>query len=116
MNILVVEEDLLYREMLQVTLERFGHRVESLQSEAQCLRRIGETVFDLVLVSPYVRHTAGRDLLEAITRESATPVIALDDSPASHQTIATVLPKPFRDIDLLGILARVETVKRAKGV
>jgi len=75
-HILVVNVQRSLRQTISITLSRAGHTVDQAESGAEAVRRIDETLYDLVLTDLKMEEVDGMAVLEAVkARDSETEVL-----------------------------------------
>src|SRR5579859_3349871 len=77
-SVLIIDDEAAIRESLETLLEMEGYAVESAESGAEGLARIGERSFDLVLLDLALPDRSGMDLLAEIhARDSQLSIIMI---------------------------------------
>ncbi|GLH74961.1 acetoacetate metabolism regulatory protein AtoC [Geothrix limicola] len=107
-RILVVDDDLAIREMVAMTLEKSGYRVERTDGFAAARAAIREQRPDLIVSDIYMPGGTGLDLLEEVRALPDPPPMILMTAKGSIETAASAmkdgvfdyLAKPF-DLDLM---------------
>ncbi|MDE2584929.1 MAG: response regulator, partial [Betaproteobacteria bacterium] len=119
LNILVVEDDPIGRQLAQHVLSRVGHRVATADSGPAALAAIGDERFDLVLMDLQMPGMTGIDTTQAIRRREAStgrhlPVIALtaramaeDGRRCLMAGMDACLIKPIQPVDLIRAIERL---------
>lgn len=119
LNILVVEDDPIGRQLAQHVLSRVGHRVATADSGPAALAAIAEGRFDLVLMDLQMPGMTGIDTTRAIRRREAStgrhlPVIALtaramaeDGRRCLMAGMDACLIKPIQPVDLIRAIERL---------
>lgn len=87
-SVLVIEDDVRLRRMVQMTLEREGLVVTGAGSGEEGLRHLGEQAFDVVLLDLMLPGQDGFEVCRAIRRTSDTPVIMVTARSDSHDVVA----------------------------
>ena len=114
-NVLIVEDDVLIRNLLVKTLSEAGHRVAGADSVSDSLKLLDEIDFDLVLLDLLLPDGSGLDVVTASKRLAAPPEIVIITGYADHELIdkiramlpyVTVLNKPIRLEALLQLSGR----------
>ena len=115
-KILVIEDEVAIRDLLEMVLKRENFRVKTAENGAAGLMEIGAFEPDLVLLDLMLPDYSGYDLCREIVRKSTIPVIMLS---AKNETIDKVLglelgaedyiTKPF---DIRELIARINVVLR----
>ncbi len=119
-RILVVDDDLAIREMVALTLEKSGYRVERAEGYAAGRSAIRERSHDLIISDIYMPGGTGLDLLAEVRTLTDPPPMILMTAKGSIETAASALQdgvfdylaKPF-DLDLL--LERVQAALTPRG-
>ena len=124
-QILLVDDDDMFRPMLQAMLERQGHQVISAQNGDQALARHREERCDLVITDIIMPDKEGLETIRALVRENpAVRIIAMSGggrtSAADYLSLAkrfgaaALLTKPFSGQELAdaigAVLARPDSV------
>jgi PAS domain S-box-containing protein len=112
-TVLVVEDNVLDRELLVETLARAGYAVETAATGAEAIARCKERSFDAVTLDLLLPDMSGLDLLASLRtngRARQTPVIVVTVA-ADHRLIAAfavhdVIEKPLEPATLLHALER----------
>ena len=119
LNILVVEDDPIGRQLAQHVLCRVGHRVATADSGAAALAAIAEGRFDLVLMDLQMPGMTGIDTTRAIRRREMStgrhlPVIALtaramaeDGRRCLMAGMDACLIKPIQPVELIQAIERL---------
>ncbi len=79
-TILLIEEDVMLREIMLFRLELLGHRVESFESGDEALTWLVDQLPDAILVGHYLPDMGGVELIDRLSndlRTSETPVMLL---------------------------------------
>lgn len=79
-TILLIEEDVMLREIMLFRLELLGHRVESFESGDEALTWLADQLPDAILVGQYLPDMGGVELIDRLSndlRTSETPVMLL---------------------------------------
>jgi DNA-binding response OmpR family regulator len=115
-NILVIEDDATFLDLLRVHLSGAGHQVRTAEDAAIGLRSVIADPPDIILLDIYVPYLDGFELLEALRLDPAsrnTPVIVLtgrgdDDtySKAQRFGVADYFTKPIQSELLLASIAK----------
>ena len=113
-RVLIVENDLLIRRLLVVTLERDGLEVEAVHDGAEALERILSGRFGVVLLDLMLPHLSGYDIMDACARAFVHPrplffvTTAFDAAfrqPLDPTIVTAVIRMPF-DISVLREIVR----------
>jgi two-component system, NtrC family, response regulator HydG len=75
-QVLVVDDQRTLRQTLSITLSRAGHAVDEAASGAEAIRRVDETLYDLVITDLKMEEVDGLAVLEAVkARDADTEVL-----------------------------------------
>ncbi len=121
-HILVVDDDLRLRSLLQRFLRESGYLVSVAKDAADARTLIAEYKFDLLIVDIMMPNETGLQFLETLRKTSRVPVILLTAMGETADRIAGLelgaddyLPKPFEPKELLlrlkNILKRAPKIK-----
>ncbi len=90
-NILVVDDERSICEMLEITLRKEGHKVETVDSGGRAKKKIDSALFDVVVTDIKMPNTSGIDVLRyshAVSPDTAVVLItAVDDLEAAVQAV-----------------------------
>jgi len=107
-GILVIDDSIVIRKMVELALESEDFILEAATSGKEGLKKLDEIKPDLVILDLMLPDINGIDLLKTIKASLGIPVIMLSgkDSPqmiekAKAEGADAFLPKPFRDEDLV---------------
>jgi two-component system KDP operon response regulator KdpE len=76
-RVLIVDEDPQIRRFLGISLGTCGHRVVEADNVAEGLRLGQGRKFDLIILEPGLSDMKGQEVISAIRRRSAVPIIVL---------------------------------------
>ncbi|SEH51266.1 response regulator [Magnetospirillum fulvum] len=77
-RVLVVDDDPLYRELVETMLIRGGHSVIGVDNGQKCLSKLGEESFDIVITDLFMPLRDGVETIVAIRGSgNATPIIGM---------------------------------------
>ncbi len=119
LHILVAEDNLVNRTLVERSLTKAGHRVRSVEDGRQVMAELGNGAFDAVLMDVHMPEMDGLEATRRIRQaEAATgrhiPIIALtalavrgDAERCLEAGMDDYIAKPFRPEDLMNALARV---------
>ncbi|MFT5534839.1 MAG: CheY-like chemotaxis protein [Burkholderiaceae bacterium] len=111
-HILVVEDDLQFREMLVHMLKKDGHEVTMASDGMEAMQLLGTLQPDLILTDILMPHMDGVEIILALSQRSSNiPIIAMSGGrraissefnleSASLLGVKAVLAKPFSHADL----------------
>ncbi len=115
-TLLVVDDEVSYRDALDVGLTHEGYRVVTAGSIAEARAAILETTPHLILLDVMLPDGSGIDLCRELTRESTTPVIMVSARTSEVDVVlgleigaADYVTKPYR---LRELVARIRAVLR----
>src|SRR4029077_5457228 len=115
-HVLVVDDDLAVRQLVEEYLGQNEFRVSGCLSSAELMQILGRDVVDLVLLDLRLRGEDGMQLLRQLRAESQIPVIIITGVSEEADRVMGLelgaddyLPKPFSPRELL---ARIRTVLR----
>ena len=116
-HILVIDDDPAIAELLEMTLQSVGHRVDVANSGAEGVRMAGAGEYDLIFSDLGMPDLSGWEVAEQIFRDKpAQPLIlvtgwgaTLEDSELERRGITEVVHKPFDINDLIEVTARTIT-------
>ena len=102
-HILVVDDELSMRELLEVLLQRKGYRVSCAENGKKALSLIEKTDFDLLLCDIRLGDMTGLDVLSYTKKKNADTVVIMISAYASTETAVDAMnigaydyvPKPF---------------------
>ena len=111
-RILVIDDDLSLREMLEVLLRGAGHEVSLAEDGLAGLAAAGKTPFDLVVSDLKMPGLNGLDLLKRLRSEGLTmPLILVSAFARPDMAVEAMrggaydfIPKPFKPHDLLAVV------------
>lgn len=121
MNILVIEDDLMTRKIIEKTLQQPGHFVTSSLSAKDALETLKTQDFDVILIDIHMPDMNGIKLIEKIRNElnCITPVAILTRDKA-ESTVRKAFEagaddyiiKPFNEHELLERLNKLKNKKK----
>ncbi|HZQ92237.1 MAG TPA: sigma-54 dependent transcriptional regulator [Terriglobales bacterium] len=76
-NILVCDDERSICEMLEITLRKDGHRIETVNSGEAAKRKIDSALYDIILTDIKMPHTNGIDVLKHARRSSPETAVVL---------------------------------------
>ena len=117
-TILVVEDEVMVRDMIEKVLRRAGYGVLLASEGQQAIRYINETGIDLIITDLFMPEMDGIELVVHLREQSrAIPVIAISGAlsgqcedllrAAGQLGAALTLQKPFRVPDLLAAVSQL---------
>ena len=122
-SILIAEDDAVMRNVIKVSLERNGFRVEAVGDGMAALRSFGESQYDLVILDIRMPEMDGYELCRQLRKRTTVPIIIvtsesdIDDVVNGYELGADIyVTKPFRPNELVlrveALLRRVEVGKQ----
>ncbi len=120
MRLLVVDDDLVFREELTTLLSDGGHRVESVASAGKALEALEVAEFDVVLSDVRMPRMSGIELLRAVRERWPRVYVVMITGYATVETAVEAmklgafdyLRKPFRSENVQRILELIEEQRR----
>jgi len=124
-HILVVDDELSMRELLELMLNREGYQVTCAEDGRKAIRLLEKNQYDLLLCDIKLGDISGLDVLRASKNSSPDTVVILISAYASTETAVEAMnegaydyvPKPFDKDELLQTLAKaldIRTVEHEK--
>jgi two-component system KDP operon response regulator KdpE len=118
MRILVVDDDLHIRRLLQSTLERGGYAVVEATTAAEALTQTNHTQPDAILLDLGLPDRDGLEIIQLLRKATAAPILIVSAREATDQKVAALdlgaddyVTKPF---DSEEVLARLRAAVRHK--
>lgn len=107
-HILVVDDELSMRELLEVLLAKEGYKVTCAENGRDAIARIKKTVFDLLLCDIRLGDITGIDVLKALKEENRDTVVIMISAYATTEAAVEAMnegaydfvPKPFNNEEL----------------
>ena len=102
-RILVVDDEMMVREAVRLTLSHYGFQVETASSAAEALEKLAQTTVSLVVTDLKMPETSGEELAREIRRrDPLMPIILLTGYPPQLEPVDVdaVILKPFSTADL----------------
>ena len=110
-GILVVDDELPIREMLEMVLHQFGYSVDTAENGQKAMEKIDHTAYDLIITDLKMPIKSGKELLEYVKAEKnlSVPVIGMSGTPwlLEHIGFDAVLVKPFLMLELRNLVKQV---------
>lgn len=114
-KILVAEDDIQMQFAITASLQRAGYQVTVTSDGAQCLQKLDQENFDLIITDQRMPEMTGIELLSALQKREATiPAIMITAHGTINQAVeamqhgaADFLTKPFSMEELLRVVERV---------
>ena len=120
MEVLVIEDDDLLREILELSLTQAGYRVTVARNGREGLRRFGEGRFRVVVCDVGIPDLDGWDVATAVRLGSPAVGVVLmsggfdpHDAPTDHPDGWVTLPKPFDVEALVDVIDRIAAPEEA---
>lgn len=110
-EILVVDDELPIREMLEMVLDQFGYSVETAENGQKAMEKIDQSTYDLIITDMKMPVKSGQELLEFVKAEKnlSVPVVGMSGTPwlLEHIGFDAVLVKPFLMLELKNLVEQV---------
>ena len=118
-HILVVDDELSMRELLEYMLNREGYQVTCAEDGRKAIRLVEKNQYDLLLCDIKLGDISGLDVLRASKKSSQDTVVILISAYASTETAVEAMnegaydyvPKPFDKDELLQTVAKALNIK-----
>ncbi len=118
-HILVVDDELSMRELLEVLLGKEGYKVTCAKNGRDAISMIKKTVFDLLLCDIKLGDITGIDVLKALREENQDTVVIMISAYASTEAAVEAMnegaydfvPKPFDNEELKQTLLNLDYIK-----
>ena len=118
-HILIVDDELSMRELLDVMLSRNGYQVSFAENGKQAVAMVSEARYDLLLCDIRLGDITGLDVLKAAKRKDPDTVVIMISAYATTETAVEAMnlgaydyvPKPFDKNELLATIAKALEVK-----
>ena len=118
-HILVVDDELSMRELLEVMLQREGYTISCAENGQTAIGMLRETTFDLVLCDMRLGDIPGLDVLRAAKREDHHAVVIMISAYATTETAVEAMnlgafdyvPKPFNNEELRQNISKALALK-----
>ena len=113
-HILVVDDELSMRELLEYMLTREGYQVSCAQSGREAISLLGKNTYDLLLCDIRLGDITGLDVLRAAKQHHPDNVVIMISAYATTETAVEAMnegaydyvPKPFDKDELLATIAK----------
>jgi two-component system, NtrC family, response regulator PilR len=126
-HILVVDDELSMRELLEFMLTRTGYKVSCAQNGRTAISMIGKGDYDLLLCDIRLGDITGLDVLKAAKNKNPNTVVIMISAYASTETAVEAMnygaydyvPKPFDNVELKSTIAtalKIKTLDMEKGI
>ncbi len=126
-HILVVDDELSMRELLELMFTREGYRVSCAENGSRAIRMIGEMQFDLVLSDVRLGDVSGIEVLKAAKQANPDTVVIMISAYSTTETAVEAMnegaydyvPKPLDSDELKQTIAKalaLKTVEQEKQV
>lgn len=118
LSVLVIDDDLLMRELLTALLEAEGQQVSTAESQNEALARLSKQPFDAVLTDLHLPDTDIHELISKVREQIAptTALIGISGSEPGREVRALLddfLPKPFSTDEFFEAVMRAKEPKDA---
>lgn len=108
-TILVVDDSVVIRKMVEIALENENYDIVSVATGKDALNYLDETDPDLIILDIMLSDMNGLDVLKAIKASKQIPVVMLSAKDTPRETTKAkqlgaddFIPKPFKDEELVG--------------
>jgi two-component system response regulator PilR (NtrC family) len=124
-HILIVDDELSMRELLDYMLKREGYRVDCAENGRRAVALVGQNNYDLLLCDIRLGDISGLDVLRACKKHHPGTVVIMISAYASTETAVEAMnegaydyvPKPFNKDELLETVAKalkLRTIEQEK--
>jgi two-component system response regulator PilR (NtrC family) len=124
-HILIVDDELSMRELLELMLSREGYRVTCAENGRKAVALVGQSSYDLLLCDIRLGDISGLDVLRACKKDHPGTVVILISAYASTETAVEAMkegaydyvPKPFNKDELMETVAKalkLRTIEQEK--
>jgi two-component system response regulator PilR (NtrC family) len=118
-HILVVDDELSMRELLEVLLNRQGYKISCAENGRKAISMIEKTYFDLLLCDIRLGDITGLDVLRASKKKNQNTVVIMISAYATTETAVEAMnegaydyvPKPFENEELIQTIANALALK-----
>ena len=118
-HILVVDDELSMRELLEVLLTRQGYKISCAENGRKAISMIEKTYFDLLLCDIRLGDITGLDVLRASKKKNQNTVVIMISAYATTETAVEAMnegaydyvPKPFDNEELIQTIANALDLK-----
>ena len=118
-HILVVDDELSMRELLEVLLTRQGYKISCAENGRKAISMIEKTYFDLLLCDIRLGDITGLDVLRASKNRNQNTVVIMISAYATTETAVEAMnegaydyvPKPFENEELIQTIANALALK-----
>ena len=118
-KILVVDDELSMRELLELLLSRAGYAVSCAGSGKEALSMIRDNVYDLVLSDIRLGDMTGLEVLNSAKKKNSSTIVIMISAYASTENAVEAMnlgaydyvPKPFDNVELKGTIAKALEIK-----
>jgi two-component system response regulator PilR (NtrC family) len=112
--ILIVDDELSMRELLEYMLKREGYRVDCAENGRKAVEKVGSQTYDLLLCDIRLGDISGLDVLRACKKQHPETVVILISAYASTEIAVEAMnegaydyvPKPFNKDELMETVAK----------
>jgi two-component system response regulator PilR (NtrC family) len=113
-RILIVDDELSMRELLEYMLKREGYRVDCAENGRKAVERVGSNSYDLLLCDIRLGDISGLDVLRACKKQHPGTVVIMISAYASTEVAVEAMnegaydyvPKPFNKDELMETVAK----------
>ena len=117
LKVMVVDDEPIVGKRLKPALEKSGYEVEVYETGAEALKRIEETIFDIIVTDVRMDEIDGLDILAGVTAKSSHTKVIIITGYATIELAREALAKgafdfiakPFKPNDLREIIQKAAT-------
>ncbi|MEA3279326.1 MAG: sigma-54 dependent transcriptional regulator [Thermodesulfobacteriota bacterium] len=118
-HILIVDDELSMRELLELLLKREGYKVSCAENGRKAISLLEKTYFDLLLCDIRLGDISGLDVLRAAKKQNQNTIVIMISAYATTETAVEAMndgaydyiPKPFNNNELKETLAKALDLK-----
>ena len=118
-HILVVDDELSMRELLELLLKREGYKISCAENGRQAISLLEKTYFDLLLCDIRLGDISGLDVLRAAKKQNQNTIVIMISAYATTETAVEAMndgaydyiPKPFNNNEIKETIAKALDLK-----
>ena len=118
-HILIVDDELSMRELLELLLKREGYKVSCAENGRKAISLLKKTDFDLLLCDIRLGDITGLDVLRAAKKQNQNTIVIMISAYATTETAVEAMndgaydyiPKPFNNNELKATIAKALNLK-----
>lgn len=118
-HILVVDDELSMRELLELLLKREGYKISCAENGRKAISLLEKTYFDLLLCDIRLGDISGLDVLRAAKKQNQNTIVIMISAYASTETAVEAMndgaydyiPKPFNNNEIKETIAKALDLK-----